>query len=124
MEIRPIRTETDYRAALEEVDRLFNAAPSTPDGDRLEVLMTLLEAYEEKRYAIPLPDPIEAIKYHMESRGLSRRDLEPYIGSHAQVAEVLNRERPLSIEMMRNLHTGLSIPADVLIQPSQPQQAA
>ncbi len=89
MEIKPIKNDADYQAALEEIERLFAAAPDTPDGDRLEVLTTLVEAYEEKHYNIPMPDPIEAILYHMESRGLSRRDLEPYIGSRARVSEVL-----------------------------------
>lgn len=117
MEIKPVKNEADYRAALEEIERLFDAAPDTPEADRLEVLTTLVEAYEEKQYAIPFPDPIEAILYHMESRGLSRRDLEPYIGSRARVSEVLNRKRPLTMEMIRNLHRGLGIPAEVLIQP-------
>jgi len=117
VEIRPIKTEADYQAALQEIERLFDAAPDTPEGDRLEVLTTLVEAYEDKHYNIPLPDPIEAILYYMESRGLSRRDLEPYIGSRARVSEVLSRKRPLSIRMIRRLHTGLGIPADVLIQP-------
>ena len=80
MEIRPIKTEADYEAALEEIEHLFDARPDTPEGDRLEVLVTLVEAYEEKHYAIPLPDPIEATQYHIESRGLTRRDLEAYIG--------------------------------------------
>jgi HTH-type transcriptional regulator/antitoxin HigA len=117
MEIKPIKNEADYQAALEEIERLFDAAPDTPDGDRLEVLTTLVEAYEEKHYNIPMPDPIEAILYHMESRGLSRRDLESYIGSRARVSEVLNRKRPLTMEMIRNLHIGLGMPAEVLIQP-------
>ena len=117
MEIRPIKTEADYRAALEEVERLFDAAPNTPEGDRLDVLATLIEAYEDRHFSIAVPDPIEAIQYHMESRGLSRRDLEPYIGSRARVSEVLNRKRPLSVDMIRNLHKGLGIPAEVLIQP-------
>lgn len=117
MEIKPIKNETDYQAMLGEIERLFDAAPDTPEGDRLEVLTTLVEAYEEKHYNIPMPDPIEAILYHMESRGLSRRDLEPYIGSRARVSEVLNRKRPLTMEMIRNLHQGLGIPAEVLIQP-------
>jgi HTH-type transcriptional regulator/antitoxin HigA len=117
MEIRPIRTEADYQAALAEIDSLFDAAPHTPEGDRLDVLATLVEAYEEQHYSLPAPDPIEAIKYYMESRGLSRRDLEPYIGSRARVAEVLNRKRPLSLEMIRRLHTGLGIAAESLIQP-------
>jgi len=120
MDIRPIRTETDHRAALQEVERLFEASPDTPEGERLEVLATLIEAYEERRHDIPRPDPIAAILYTMESRGLSRRDLEPYIGSRARVSEVLSRKRPLSIEMIRKLHTGLGIPAEVLIQPYPP----
>ena len=124
MEIQPIKSEADYEAALEEIDRLFDAASDTPEGDRLEVLVTLVEAYEEKHYAIPLPDPIEAILYHMESRGLTRRDLEPYIGSRGLVSEILSRKRPLSIEMIRQLHAGLGIPADVLIQPYECRQAA
>lgn len=117
MEIKPIKTEEDYQAALEEIESLFNAQPDTPEGDRLEVLTTLIEAYEEKHYSIPLPDPIEAILYFMESRGLSRRDLEPYIGSRARVSEVLNRKRQLTMEMIRKLHKGLGISAEVLIQP-------
>jgi len=117
MEIKPIKNETDYQAALDEIESLFDAAPDTPEGDRLEVLTTLVEAYEERHYSIPMPDPIEAIAYHMESRGLTRRDLEPFIGSRARVSEILNRKRPLTMEMIRNLHKGLGIPAEVLIQP-------
>jgi len=117
MKIKPIRTEADYEAALKEIERLFNTKPGSTEADRLEVLTTLMEAYEEKHYSIPLPDPIEAILYHMESRGLSRRDLEPFIGSRARVSEVLNRRRPLTMEMIRNLHNGLGISAEVLIQP-------
>jgi HTH-type transcriptional regulator/antitoxin HigA len=114
--IRPIRTEADYQAALAEIEHLFEAAPNTPEGNRLEVLTTLVETYENQHYRIPAPDPVEAILYYMESRGLSRRDLEPYIGSRARVAEVLNRRRPLSLEMIRRLHAGLGLPADTLIQ--------
>ena len=117
MDIQPIRTETGYETALAEIERLFDAAPNTPEGDRLEVLATLVQAYEEQHYSIPAPDPIEAIKYYMESRGLCRRDLEPYLGSRARVAEVLNRKRPLSLEMIRRLCTGLGIAAEILIQP-------
>jgi HTH-type transcriptional regulator/antitoxin HigA len=115
MNIKPIKTKADYRAALAEIDRLFGAAPGTPEGDRLDVLTTLVEAYETQHEPIPPPDPIEAILYTMESRGLSRRDLEPYLGSRARVSEVLNRRRSLSIEMIRRLHAGLGIPAEVLI---------
>lgn len=124
MEIKPIKTEADYRAAMEEVERLFDAAPNTPEGDRLEVLITLIEAYEEKNYVIPLPDPVEAVLYYIESRGLSRRDLEQFIGSRARVSEVLNRKRPLTIGMIRKLHAGLGIPAEVLIRPYNSEQSA
>jgi HTH-type transcriptional regulator/antitoxin HigA len=124
MDIKLIKTEADYEAALEEIERLFDAAPDTPEGARLEVLTTLVEAYEDKHYSIPLPDPIEAIEYYMESRGLSRRDLEPYIGNRGRVSEILNRKRPLSIEMIRRLHAGLGISAEVLIQPYEYGRAA
>jgi len=117
MNIRPIRNETDYQAALTEIERLFEAAPGTPESDRLEVLTTLVEAYEERKYNIPLPDPIEAIKYYMESRGLSPDELEHHIGNNATVVEVLDRRRALTIDMIRRLHAGLGISADVLIQP-------
>ena len=117
MRVRPIKTEADYEAMLREVERLFDAKPGTAESDRLEVLTTLIEAYEERHHSIPLPDPVEAILYHMESRGLTRRDLEPFIGSRARVSEILNRKRPLTMEMIRNLHNGLGISAEVLIQP-------
>lgn len=117
MNIKPIKTTTDYEAALKEIERLFEAQPGTPQGDRLEVLTTLVEAYEDKHFAIPAPDPIEAIQYFMESRDLTRRDLEPYLGSRARVSEILNRKRPLSLEMIRELNKGLGIPAEVLIKP-------
>jgi HTH-type transcriptional regulator/antitoxin HigA len=124
MDIKPIKTQADYRAALEEVERLFDAVPNTVEGDRLEILTTLIEVYEERHFAIPLPDPIEAILYFLESRGLSRRDLEPYIGARARVSEVLNRKRPLTIGMIRKLHAGLGIPAEVLIQPYSSEESA
>ena len=117
MKIKPIKTEADYHSALKEIERLFDAVPDTPEGDRLEILTTLVEAYEEKHFRIPLPDPIEAILYYMESRGFTRRDLERCIGSRARVSEVLNRKRPLTMEMIRNLHKELGISAEVLIQP-------
>ena len=117
MNIRPIKTEADYQAALKEIERLFGAKRNTPEGDCLEVLTTLVEAYEDRHYSIPLPDPVEAIRYYMETRGLTRRDLEPYIGTRARVSEVLNRKRPLTLSMIRRLSTGLRIPAEVLIQP-------
>jgi HTH-type transcriptional regulator/antitoxin HigA len=117
MDIKPVRTQRDYKAALGEVERLFDAEPGTADADRLEVLTTLVEAYEERNHPIAPPDPIDAIAYFMESRGLSRKDLEPFLGSRAKVSEILNRRRPLSIEMIRRLNQGLGIPAEVLIQP-------
>jgi HTH-type transcriptional regulator / antitoxin HigA len=117
MRIRPIKTESDYRMALAEIERLMNASQRTVTGDRLEVLATLVERYESAHDPIEPPDPIDALIYHMESRGLTRRDLEAYIGSRARVAEVLNRKRPLSLEMIRKLHTGLGISAEVLIRP-------
>lgn len=116
MEIKLIKTEADYKAALAEIESLFDAEPDTPESDTLEVWVTLVDAYEEKHYQIPLPDPISAIEYHMESRGLSRKDLEPYIGSRARVSEILNRKRALTLRMIRNLEKGLGISAAILVQ--------
>ncbi|MCP4423294.1 MAG: helix-turn-helix domain-containing protein [Chloroflexi bacterium] len=121
MDIRPIKTEEDYEWTLAEVEKLLEIeltgklAPF--DSDRLDVLVTLVEAYEDEHYSIPLPDPIEMIQYYMESRGLTRRDLEPYIGTRARVSEILNKKRPLTLNMMRKLHAGLGISGDVLLQP-------
>jgi HTH-type transcriptional regulator/antitoxin HigA len=117
MDIHPIKTEADYQTALEEIQSLFDAAPNTPQGDKLEVLATLVEAYEEKHFPIPAPDPIEAVRYFMDSRGLTRKDLEPYIGNRARVSEVLNRKRPLTLRMIQRLHNTLGVPADMLIKP-------
>ena len=117
MEIKPIKTEKDYQIALAEEEQLFDAKAGTEEGDKLEVLTTLIEAYEEDYYTLPQPDPIEAIIYHMESRGLSRKDLEPYIGTRARVAEIIKRKRPLSLNMIQKLNKGLGIPAEALIQP-------
>lgn len=117
MDLKPIRTEKNYKEALVEVERLFDAMPGTPEGDRLEVLATLVEAYEEKHHAVLPPDPVETIVYWMESRGLTRKDLEPHIGSRARVSEILNRKRPLSLDMVRRLHRGLGIPVEALIEP-------
>lgn len=117
MEIRPIHTEADYQAALQEVSVLMDQDPDagTPDGDRLDVLATLVQAYEAKHYPIAPPDPIEAIKFRMEQGGLSIKDLEPLIGRSNRVYEVLGRTRPLTLPMIRRLHKGLGIPAEVLI---------
>lgn len=117
MDIKPIRTKKDYLVALTEIERLFNARPHTADGDRLDVLTTLVSSYEEKHHSVPLPNPIDAIQYYMESRGLTRRDLEKFLGSRARVSEVLKRKHALSMEMIRKLYKGLGIPAEVLIRP-------
>ena len=115
--IRPIRNEEDYETALEEIEALWDAAPETAEADRLDLLMLLVEAYEAEHYPIPDPDPIALILHVMDARGLTRRDLEPYLGSRARVSEILNRRRPLSLEMIRKLQAGLGLPADVLVQP-------
>src|SRR5215475_10640504 len=123
-DIKPIRTKKDYEAALAEVERLWGAKLGTPDGDRLDVLATLIDAYESIHDPIDPPDPIEAIKFRMEQQGLTRKDLEPMIGTRTRVAEVLNRKRGLSIEMIRRLHHSLGISAEVLIRPSHNTKAA
>ena len=117
MHVRPIKTRADHQAALKEIERLMDARLGTPAGDRLDVLTALVERYEAQHEPIAPPDPVDALLYYLESRGLTRRDLEPYLGSRARVAEVLNRRRALSIEMIRKLHVELGIPADVLIRP-------
>ena len=123
-ELRPIRTRKDYETALAEVERLWGAKSGTPRGDRLDILATLIEAYEAKHYPMDPPDPIEAILFRMEQQGLSRKDLEPMIGARNRVAEVLNRKRSLSIEMIRQLHKELGISAEVLIRPTGHKEAA
>jgi len=116
MNIAPIKTKRGYHRALKEVEGLMHAKRGTPEGDRLDVLVTLVEAWEAKHYPIDLPDPIEAIKYHMEQKGLEPRDLVRYIGSRNRVYEVLNRKRPLTLRMVWQLHKGLGIPAESLIK--------
>ena len=123
MDIQPIKTESDYEAALREIERLWNAPHGSPEGDKLDVLATLVEAYEQRHYTMPPPDPVEAILHHMESQGLSHHDLEPYLGSRSYVLEVLNRKRALTLDMIRKLHEGLGISGDVLVQPYQLQDA-
>jgi len=118
-EIKPIRSEADYESALVEVERLWGARACTPDGDRLDVLATLIDAYESDHHLIDPPDPIEAIKFRMEQQGLTRKDLEGILGSRTRIAEVLNRRRGLSINMIRRLHEKLGISAEVLIRPSR-----
>src|SRR6266849_5457724 len=115
-EVRPIRTKRDYEAALKEVERLWGAKAGSSDGDRLDVLATLVDAYEAEHYPMDPPDPVEAIKFRMEQQGLTRRDLEEIIGTRTRIAEVLNRKRGLSIAMIRRLHERLGISADMLIQ--------
>jgi HTH-type transcriptional regulator/antitoxin HigA len=116
MEIKPIRSEADYQAALKEIERLIESQPGTPEGDRMDVLVTLVEAYEAKNFPIPEPDdPVQVLEYYMESRGLSRTDLIAYLGSKERVSEVLNRKRGLSLLMIQRLHAGLGIPADLLV---------
>ena len=118
-EVKPIRSEADYEAALAEVERLWGAKGGTPKGDRLDVLATLIDAYEAEHYPMEPLDPIEAIKFRMEQQGLTRRDLESIIGTRTRIAEVLNRKRSLSIGMIRRLHERLGISAEVLIRPSR-----
>ena len=117
MNIRPIRTESDYEIALRELEAYFENEPAigTEEGDRFEILATLVEAYEAKHYPIELPDPIEAIRFRMEQGGLTVKDLVPSIGQLNRVYEVLNRKRGLTLEMIRNLHRNLGIPAESLI---------
>ncbi|MCA6575799.1 MAG: type II toxin-antitoxin system HigA family antitoxin [Pseudanabaena sp.] len=122
MEIRPIRTQTDYEQVLQEIEILFDAVPNTPQHDRLDILSTLVEVYEKKRFPIELPDPIEAIHYYMDTRGWSQRDLEPCLGSRARVSEVLSRKRSLTLEMIRKLNQELGVPAEILIQPYESVQ--
>ncbi|GAO00852.1 transcriptional regulator [Komagataeibacter xylinus NBRC 13693] len=123
-DLKPIRNEADYDAALEEVGRLWGAKSGTPDGDRLDVMATLIDAYEAKHHPIDPPDPVEAIRFRMEQQSLTRKDLEPMIGPRNRVADVLNRKRGLSIDMIRQLHDGLGISAEVLIRPSRMDKVA
>jgi HTH-type transcriptional regulator/antitoxin HigA len=117
MDLRPIKTEADYQAALRAIESLFESAPDTPEADRLDVLSTLVEVYEKAHFPIEMPDPIEAIHYYMEARGWSQQDLEPCLGSRTWVSEVLLRKRLLTLEMIRKLNQDLGIPAEILIQP-------
>ena len=124
MEIKPIKIEADYREALHEIEDLMEADPDTPEGERLDVLVTLVQAYERQHYPLDLPDPVEAIKFVMEQRGLTAKDLEPMIGRTNRVYEVLNRKRPLTLKMIWRLHRGLGIPAESLIKQPEDFQAA
>ena len=119
VELKPIRDSADHEAALDEVSRLWGAKPGSPEGDRLDVLATLIDAYEQLQFPMDPPDPIDAILFRLEQMNMTRRDLEPIIGSRGRVAEVLNRKRSLSIEMIRNLHDKLGISAEILIRPTR-----
>lgn len=116
MKIKPIKTQADYNEALETIDSLFDAKPNTPDGDKLDIMVTLVEAYEAEHEPVDFPDGVAALEYYMESRNLSRKDLVPIIGSRARLSEILNRKRSLSLNMIRNLHDELHISADALIR--------
>ncbi len=124
MNIKPIRTRADHRAALNAIESLMTARPGTPDGERLDVLVTLVEAWERRHHPLDLPDPVEAIRFVMDQRGLTVKDLEPLIGRANRVYEILNRTRSLTLPMIRRLHAGLGIPAESLIKPSVERDAA
>lgn len=117
MEIKPIRTKADYEEAVREIERLWGATEGTPSGDRLDVLTTLVEAYEQKHFPMDAPDPIEAIGFRLQQQGLDHRALVGVIGGRSRVYEVMKRKRALSLEMIRRLHERLGIPAEVLIRP-------
>jgi len=118
MEVRPIKTESDYEAAMRRIEAVWGAAQGTPEGDELEVLVTLAEAYERQHYPIDLPDPVEAIKFRLQQEGKDYGALIGVIGQRTRVYEVMRRARPLSLNMIRRLHSQLEIPAEALIQPS------
>src|SRR5512133_3350997 len=123
MEIKPIRSEDDYKNTLKEIESLWDSPINTPEGDRLDVLVTLVEAYETEHYPIPvIDDPVGVLEYYMESKGLSRSDLIPYVGHKERVSDIFKHKRQLSIGMIRRLHEGLNIPADLLIGKSKKVQ--
>jgi len=122
--LKPIKTRAGHEAALVELERLWGAKAGTPNGDRLDILATLVDAYEARAFPMDPPDPVEAIKFRMEQQGLTRKDLEQILGTRTRVAEVLNRRRGLSINMIRRLHETLGISADVLIRRSRSRKAA
>ena len=119
MDIKPIKTDVDYQAAIIEIENLMAAELDTPQGEKLDVMVTLIEAYEAKHFPMGLPDPVEAIKFEMERKGLTVKDLEPMIGKPSRVYEILNRKRSLTLKMIWSLHEGLGIPAESLIKPPQ-----
>ena len=115
MDIRPVKTEKDYDSSIQRIEELWGSKKDTPEGDELELLVTLVESYEMKHYPIVPPDPIDAIKFRMEQMGMSNADMVPYLGSQSRVSEVLNRKRKLTLTMIKALYKGLKIPADVLL---------
>jgi HTH-type transcriptional regulator/antitoxin HigA len=124
MNIKPIKTKGDYRAALKDVEALMGAKANTAGGERLDVLVTLIEAYERNHFPLELPDPVEAIKFQMDQKGLTPKDLEPMIGRLNRVYEILNHKRPLTLKMIWKLHRGLDIPAESLIRQPEELRAA
>ena len=116
MELKPIRTKREYEASLKQAEAWWDAPAGSREAEQLDVLVLLIEDYEARHFPIDPPDPVEFLQFIMEQRGLARKDLEPFIGSRARVAEVLNRVRPLSLEMIRSLSEGLNLPADVLVK--------
>jgi HTH-type transcriptional regulator/antitoxin HigA len=124
MKIKTLKTKSDYRAALKEIENLMDARPNTHDGERLDLLVTLVEAYEARHYPMDLPDPIEAIKFHLEQNGMTPKELEPMIGRMNRVYEILARKRPLTLRMIWRLHKDLGIPAESLIRPTVDDAAA
>lgn len=124
MDIKPIRTEKDYHTALEIVEELWDAEQGTPEADKLDILTTLIEVYEDQNFPIETPSPVEAIRFRMEQLGLRPKDLEPFVGQRGRVSEILNERRPLTLRMIRKLAKGLNIPVSVLIQEQRFQKAS
>jgi len=115
MEIRPIKTEHDYNSAIKRIEELWGAKKDTPEGDELDLLVTLVESYEMKHYPIAPPDPVDAIKFRMEQMGMTKDDMVKYLGSQSRVSEILNRKRKLTLKMVKSLYKGLKIPAEILL---------
>ena len=116
MNIRPIKTEQDYNFSIHRIEELWGAKKDTPEGDELDLLVTLIESYEMKHYPIAPPDPVEAIKFRMEQLDMTKSDLIKYIGSQSRVSEILNRKRKLTLGMIKALYKGLKIPAEILLE--------
>ena len=124
MNIQPIKTDQDYRTALRAIESLMSAELDSKEGERLDILVTLIEAYERQHFPLDLPDPVEAIRFQMEQKGLVPKDLEPMIGRSNRVYEILNRKRPLTLKMIWRLHQQLGIPAESLIRPPDESASA